>query len=363
MIIRRTPRSISLAAFALPLVLALAIPYWLGSSAYGSELITHELDSPSIAKNTIGISSLRKFEVYLPDGYAESKLCYPVLYWLPAWSGGLNGGQYKPALDDAIQTDVIPPTIAVFVDGYDRFMEGILFLNSAMFGNWGNFLISELIPFVDREYRTIPNMVGRGLMGASAGGYSTLILPLLHPDVWGAIGTNDACLQWACGSAGWPEGDILDEYPKASLSLKGQIQIGASISPNPDAAIGLDWPREPDIREKWNAYCLNNRKTISQNEETFSNLLEIAVVVPEGSSPCRGDNLTMIRLMEAEGISVTQLDSPGGHGDSRDERFISIAERILKAMEGAEVSVSPREKVAGLWGETKQSQTDLADPD
>ncbi len=340
---------------AVVILFMLYMTIWATFAIHGSELIIHELDSKEIARNTLGISSIRRFQVYLPDGYAESDARYQVLYWLPGWSGSLNGGSYKKSLDDAIQNSEIPPTIAVFIDGYDRFMQGILFLNSSMFGNWGNFLISEVIPFVDREYRTIPNMVGRGLMGWSAGGYSSIILPILHPNVWGAVGTNDACPWLACNFGNMPGGDILDEYPKASLGIKSQMQIGAAVAPNPDVAIGFDWPRKLDIKKKWDAYCPMRQETIAQNKETLNNLLKIALVVPENpSGSCRGNNLTMIQLMEAEGISVTQLDSPGSHNDHNIARYIAVVEQLLKAMVGAETSVSPRRKMAALWGEIKQ---------
>ncbi len=342
------------------LALTVCILMWGLSVAHSSELITHEIDSKEVAKNTLGISGMRRFQVYLPDGYTESKSRYPVLYWLPGWTGGLNGAQYKRPLDDAIQNGVIPPTIAVFVDAYDRFMQGILFLSSSQFGNWEGFLLSELIPFVDREYRTIPDMTGRGLIGWSFGGYSTLILPLLHPNVWGAIGTNDACPWPVCGAnyGNRPEVDLLDVYPGADFGMKFMMQLGAKAAPNPDAAIGFDWPKAPNYSEtkaKWDAYCPRHPDTVSQHHETLDNLLEIALVVPgDSSGTCQGENISLIIQLERAGITVTRLDSPGGHSSFQNERYIAVAERLLKAMEGAGTSVSQHGKVAALWGAVKQ---------
>jgi hypothetical protein len=237
-------------------------------------------------------------------------------------------------------------------------MSGILFLSSTQFGNWEGFLLSELIPFVDREYRTIPDMTGRGLIGWSFGGYSTLILPLLHPNVWGAIGTNDACPWPVCGGnfGNMPEGDLLDVYPAADFGMKFMMQLGAKAVPNPDAAIGFDWPKDPNKLEKWakwNAYCPSNADTISENHETLNNLFEIALVVPGGGG-CAGDNVALIYQLEKAGIAVTRLDSPGGHADHLNERYISAAERLLTALQGAQTSVSPRGKMAALWGKIKQ---------
>jgi len=67
----------------------------LASTVYGSELVNHELNSIEIAMNkpwsdsSTPISSLRALQVYLPDGYNESKdRHYPVLYWIPGYGGG-----------------------------------------------------------------------------------------------------------------------------------------------------------------------------------------------------------------------------------------------------------------------------------
>ena len=196
-------------------------------------------------------------------------------------------------------------------------------------------------------------------MGWSAGGYSSLILPLLHPNVWGAIGTNDACPGIvACNVFNMPDGDVLDVYPGAGLGLRATIQAGAAAAPNPDVAIGFDWPKNPDRlekKEKWNAYCPMNPETISQHQGTLNNLLEIALVVTgDSGETCQWDNLEMIKQLEKAGIAVTRLDSPGGHSSFLRERYISVAERLLKAMEGAQTSVSPQGSMTVTWGAIKQ---------
>jgi enterochelin esterase-like enzyme len=182
--------------------------------SYGSKMVTHDINSSSLAKNIVGWSSLRHILVYLPDGYESNNYNYPVIYWIPRWAGSATD-QYQRALDDAIRSRRIPATIAVFIDVH----EGILFLNSSVFGNGEDFLVKELISFIDRTYRAIPDKNSRCIAGHSAGGFSAVQLPILNPGIWGAVGTND-------GMEGYPwyqivgKEEITDSIPFKDGAIK-----------------------------------------------------------------------------------------------------------------------------------------------
>lgn len=48
------------------------------------------------------------------------------------------------------------------------------------------YVVKELIPFIDREYKTIANRSGRAIAGLSMGGHGSLFLAIRHNDVFGA---------------------------------------------------------------------------------------------------------------------------------------------------------------------------------
>jgi pimeloyl-ACP methyl ester carboxylesterase len=353
-----------IATFMLPLVFVLSIVNWLGHTACASELVSHNIDSAAIAINTLGLSSKRYFQVYLPDGYEENDQRYPVFYWIPGWGGQPSGWFYKNALDDAINTGRLNPLIVVFITSYH-----LTFLNSSVHGNWGNFMASELISFIDKEYRTLPDKNARALMGHSMGGYSALMLPVLYPGVWGSIGDNDpSCwAMWFCVRSGSVVRSYLRQLPEdiegyktmSDIYVKIMWQLGWSFSPNHNDPLRCDFPTTPEgewipeVREKWSNYDLSNPQTLAKHSETLKDLLSITIVVPQGGGN-GPQNITFIKQLETEGIGVTRLDMPGGHGDYSEERFVSLAEQILLAMEGAEVAVSPSEKTAITWGQIKQ---------
>ena len=350
-----------LATFVFMLTLALSI-----SNTHASTIVIHVLESPAIAKNMLGISSKRYIQVYLPDGYEEGNQRYPVLYFIPGWAGvAQEGSFFKYYLDDAIRSAKIPPTIVVSID----VREGIMFLNSPVWGYWEDFMISELIPFIDREYRTIPDSLARGLTGSSFGGYTALILPVRNPDIWGSIGSIDPALwDWELGSSREDWVDLLkflpenlDGYrPFNPRMIPEPIQLATALSPNPEAPFFCDFPVTPDgqwipeIRERFIGYDLSNPETIAKNSKTLKDLLCIVIITPtEGIAIQSSLCAPLFNQMQEAGIGVIRLDMPGGHNDYYGERFIVIAEHILGAMIGAEVSVSPRGKVAALWGEIK----------
>ena len=57
------------------------------------------------------------------------------------------------------------------------------------FENYADFLIQELKPKIDREYRTKSDAANTGVMGSSAGGICSVVLAWEHPDVFGKVGS------------------------------------------------------------------------------------------------------------------------------------------------------------------------------
>ena len=364
---------------AIVLALTLYISICAVSFIHGSELITHKLDSKEIAGNVVGISSIRQFQVYLPDTYGEEfGERYPVLYWIPWWGQGVTGYSYRKALDDAITSNRIPPTIAVFTDAHEK----VWFLNSPALGDWEDFLILELIPFIDNNYRTISGRFGRALMGLSSGGYTALILPIRHPDIWAGIGMNDPAL-WAMWSyihdkEDFPISDVsyaqaraffrqlpenINGYNSANEYVRDIIQFGTAFSPNPDNPLLCDMPVTPQgewdqaVRQKWSDYDLTNPQTLARHKDTLDQLLSIVIVVPEVQDINRTNsvsNMHFLEQAEAAGVDITRLDMSGGHLDNKAERFVAMAEQILATVIGAETSVSSIGKSTVTWAKIKQ---------
>jgi enterochelin esterase-like enzyme len=131
--------------------------------------------------------------VYLPPTYeSEPAQRYPSVYWLH----GLNGDQRSGAtfvaqLDAAIRAGKAPAMIAILVNG----MRDSFYVDSKD-GKWPieSVIVKELIPHVDKTYRTIARRPMRAIEGYSMGGFGAAHLGFKYPDLFGIVGVMAGAL-------------------------------------------------------------------------------------------------------------------------------------------------------------------------
>ncbi len=78
------------------------------------------------------------------------------------------------------------PAIIVFPDCFTA-LGGNQYVNSSAIGNYADYLTKEIVPFVDREFRTLAAREHRGCFGKSSGGYGAIIHGMKYASTWGAI--------------------------------------------------------------------------------------------------------------------------------------------------------------------------------
>ena len=308
---------------------------WLvvvGITARGAgTTVTHVIESSAVADNRMDIASRRPVFVYLPDGYADTRRSYPVLYWIPGWSTPASR-EYVGALDQHIIYGM-PPAIVVSID----VREGIVLLNSSVFGRWEDFVVEELVPFIDTQYRTIPAPTGRAVMGHSTGGYSALMLALRHEGVWSAVGVNDASVWAACSPpfAGFPT--HLDDYDKLSGEMKVWVQLAAAISPDPHSPSGFRLPAADDnedvVEQAWLPYCLQSLEGLSTHSDALAALAGVAIVVADDGFTNRPYNASMWEQMRRLGATGRLVGMPGSHGANRTTRFTFLADNVIARLD------------------------------
>lgn len=120
------------------------------------------------------------FVIYLPDGYARSEQRYPVLYLLHGAGGDEmtweTEGGIKATADRLIQRGEIPPSIIVMPGCRDCWwVDGAV--DKAETAFW-----SDLVPTIERRYRTIEGREGRFVAGLSAGGYGAVRFAMKYPE-------------------------------------------------------------------------------------------------------------------------------------------------------------------------------------
>lgn len=131
------------------------------------------------------------YYVYLPPGYdSTSTRRYPVVYFHDG-SEYLSLAQAATILDNAIDSNKIEPVIGVFVKPNNRNDEYAGSLRNA----YAAFFAQELVPFIDANYKTIPDKYKRLVLGDSYGGNISAIISWNYPGVFANCGLHSAAFQ------------------------------------------------------------------------------------------------------------------------------------------------------------------------
>jgi enterochelin esterase family protein len=224
-------------------------------------------ESIVLADNPLGDPTNRRFPVYLPPGYDASARRYPVIYMLMGYTGsGMMvenvpswGETLSQRLDRLIELEGCAPVIVVAPDCFTR-LGGSQYLNSGAIGRYEDYVVDELVDYVDRSYRTIASASGRAVMGKSSGGYGALRLIMGHPEVYGAAACHSGDMAFDyCYFPDFPKvvnalGDPPDvagyidtflskqKKPTSSFAVMNILAMAACYSPNPESPYGFDLP-------------------------------------------------------------------------------------------------------------------------
>jgi S-formylglutathione hydrolase FrmB len=141
--------------------------------------------------------------VLLPRGYADRRdVRYPVIFALghsvpfgftTDSTRVRNPGQINPVTGvetgfdfyKAWNADGFPRVIAVSLEHQTPYFPDAYSVNSANNGPYGDAVIEEVIPELERQFRMLGKPYARHVEGASTGGWQTLALQLRYPDVFG----------------------------------------------------------------------------------------------------------------------------------------------------------------------------------
>ena len=164
-------------------------------------LVVLEHTSRILKDNALGDPHVRRLGVWLPPQYDSGDggrgRRFPVLYDLVGFTGsGLSHANWKPFGDNVperaarlIHERKMGPAIIVFPDCFTA-LGGNQYVNSSAIGNYADYLTREIVPFVDREFRTLASREHRGCFGKSSGGYGAIVHGMKYARYWGAVANH-----------------------------------------------------------------------------------------------------------------------------------------------------------------------------
>ena len=265
-------------------------------------LVEFEIESAALAGNLLGDPTRRVVAVYLPPGYdADPSRRYPLFVDLVGFTGSglahLNwrafGESVPQRLDRLVAEGRMGPVVAAFPDCFTS-LGGNQYIDSAALGRWEGFLIEEMLPRLEADFRLLPGREHRAVFGKSSGGYGAIVHGLHRAEAWGAVACHsgdmgfDLCypshlpatvrfVAAKGGVAGFLE--AFTAAPKTTeewLNHMEMVAMAASYDPDPAAPKGIRLPLGPDAAEidpdRWAAWKAHDPVALVQQERCRANL-------------------------------------------------------------------------------------------
>lgn len=243
------------------------------------EILKH--DSRVLKNNPLGDPTERDLYVYLPPGF-DPKKTYPALLALNGFTGTgssfFNRDPLGEALDQRINrliaSGACPSLILVAPDCFNR-LGGSQYINSPALGNYEDYLVQEILPFVEAKY----NVSNWGVTGKSSGGYGSMVLGMKHPDKFKALACHSGDCNFELGylpdmkkaldafkKAGGPKKWLESFWKDVNRKRRGYhdalnvLAMAAHYSPNPQCEMGIEFPVDletgvfkAEVWQKWRA--------------------------------------------------------------------------------------------------------------
>ncbi len=242
-------------------LLSLALSNAQQLPANGARLGTLEnlkVHSVALENNKLGDSADQPVAVYLPPGYKTSPAKrYPTLYLLHgfdsnirSWtSHGYQDMDLQDSMNALIAAGTVREIIVVVPNGRNAYL-GSFYANSSVTGKWEDFVLRDLVSYVDSHYRTVPRAESRGIAGHSMGGYAAVMMGMKHPQVFSAVYAMSPCClgmeadltsinpTWhaalAAKSKNPKEQFASDPQSLEQFWVDAFLSLAAALSPNPD---------------------------------------------------------------------------------------------------------------------------------
>ncbi|MFI5361501.1 MAG: alpha/beta hydrolase [Elusimicrobiota bacterium] len=261
------------------------------------------ISSIVLKDNPLGDPRRREIPVYLPPSYGTKRgRRYPVLYYLPGFTGtGRGAVNYNPwketlvdRFDRLIGEGKAHEAILVIGDGFTSY-GGSQYLNSSATGRYEDFIVSELVGYIEDKFAVLRAPEGRALFGMSSGGYGALTLGMRHPDVFGHVYAHSGDMAFescypqdllklcvALEKYGGSLSRLVAEFRRSrdkkgfSHDVINALGMASSYSPNPKSAVGFDLPVDvrtgaliPSVWKRWESLdplhsCVRHARSLAR---------------------------------------------------------------------------------------------------
>ncbi len=196
------------------------------------------------------LKSDRKYAIYLPADYETSQRSYPVLYLLHGGgddqTGWVQFGEVQHIAEQTFAEGKATSMIIVMPDantgrrGYSNDAKGEW--------NYEDFFFQELMPFIEKTYRTKNEKRFRAVAGLSMGGDGSFTYALHHPELF-----SSAC-PLSAGTGPSSIEDTADRFKKSNISASTE-QIEAFYKRQSVVELIKNMPDDQKKAVRWYIDC------------------------------------------------------------------------------------------------------------
>jgi enterochelin esterase family protein len=160
----------------------------------------------------------RRLFVYTPPGYEKNiKIKYPVVYIQHGGGEDERGwgtqGKTDIILDNLIAEGKAKPMIVVIANGNVSTGKGMPGYSSAAMTAFKEEMTKKIVPFIDKNYRTLANANNRALCGLSMGGGQSFYTGLENLDYFSSVGVFSSGIFGGINNPSGKEFDAEKEIP------------------------------------------------------------------------------------------------------------------------------------------------------
>jgi S-formylglutathione hydrolase FrmB len=169
-----------------------------GPHIMGERWLTERTLQLTVATDAFAAPAL--VEVIFPVGYnADSTKKWPVTYYT---AGTTHDEMSFRTIYNGEALTASYPSIVVAPRGDSGYWSDWFNTGTAGPPEYETFVMNQLIPLIDANFRTIPDRAHRAIMGESMGGYGALMFTARHPDKFAAAASLSGAVDsnWAPGA-------------------------------------------------------------------------------------------------------------------------------------------------------------------
>ncbi len=206
------------------------------------------------------IKNKRDIIVYLPPDYETSDKRYPVIYMHDGQNLfdastsfiGVEWSADETAQELILKGEIVPIIIVGIYNNSDRLNEFSPWKDETYGGGKGDlyvdFIVNTLKPFIDKEFRTLPDRENTAIAGSSMGGLISLYAGIKYQNVFSKIGVMSPSVFFA--------NKKLVDFSKESQiteSMKIYLDMGTAEGSNPQVHLENFRELVKILKEKENA--------------------------------------------------------------------------------------------------------------